>query len=239
MGALYRERATGVLELVEWSGATAGRRHRVVFAEGLVMDVDTRLPVPRIGDILRQAGFLDVSATRLLARRLAERPEQRAGEILVDSKLASRSTVGAALRYQLRHKLDALSSLTEARVGFHVARPVRPGVAAVPLSPREFLHGRIRARDRGRYHSETGSNPHGAPAANDVAPPRRQDPVRASALRVLGLEPGADAESVRRAFRRLAAEVHPDRHPSASPHEVATLLRRFAELSAAYHRLVA
>ena len=239
MGALHRERATGVLELVEWSGATAGRRHRVVFAAGLVLDVDTRLSVPRLGDILRQAGFLDAAGTRLLVRRLAERPQQRAGQILVDSELVARSAVAAALRHQLRHKLDALSSLSDARVGFHVARPVRPGVAAVPLSPREFLHGRTRARDRGRPRQQGGTSLPHEPQLPDATPPRRQDPVRASALRVLGLGPGADADSVRRAFRRLAAEVHPDRHPTASPHEVTLLLRRFAELSAAYHRVVA
>jgi curved DNA-binding protein CbpA len=55
----------------------------------------------------------------------------------------------------------------------------------------------------------------------------------------LGLELSADQDAVRRAFRRLAAEVHPDRHPAASPGEVASLMKRFAELSAAYHQLVA
>jgi DnaJ-class molecular chaperone len=56
---------------------------------------------------------------------------------------------------------------------------------------------------------------------------------------VLGLEAGADRARVQRAFRRLAAEVHPDRHPWASAAERAALLRRFSELSAAYHELVA
>ena len=62
-------------------------------------------------------------------------------------------------------------------------------------------------------------------------------PLRA--LSTLGLEAGADRTQVQRAFRRLAMQFHPDRHPRATAIEKADLMRRFAELSAAYHLLVA
>jgi DnaJ-class molecular chaperone len=45
--------------------------------------------------------------------------------------------------------------------------------------------------------------------------------------------------SIQKAFRRLASSVHPDRFPNADAAQRARLLSRFAELSAAYHTLVA
>ena len=54
---------------------------------------------------------------------------------------------------------------------------------------------------------------------------------------MLGLEPGADSALVRQAFRRLARDFHPDRHPKADAGELATLVRRLSELTAAYHRI--
>ncbi len=252
LGQLYRDRATGVLELVEWSGATAGRTHRVHLSQGLVEGVESSLHVARLGEILQGAGFIEPDGVRVLARRLAEQPHKRAGELLVDARLAPASAVTAALRYQLRSKLDALFALSDARVKFHVARPPRQDRLVVPLSPGEFLHGRARRRDREPTAAASGSRRTAREAAgawysarvernqaSGATPSRRTPPTRARALRVLGLEVNADQDAVRRAFRRLAAEVHPDRHPTASAGEVATLLKRFAELSAAYHQLVA
>jgi DnaJ-domain-containing protein 1 len=245
---LHRERATGVLELVEWSGATAGRSHRVHLSEGLVGSVDSALPVARLGEILEAAGFIEAKAERLLAQRLAALPHKRAGEILVEAHLASQMAVTAALRHQLRRKLDALFALTDARVKFHVAQPIRDDRLGVPLSPREFLHGRPRKRDtpapateshRGVPRSGRPWPPPGYQTRSSQAGGCRLAPTRARALQVLGLESSADQDAVRRAFRRLAAQVHPDRHPRASAGEVASLMKRFAELSAAYHQLVA
>jgi curved DNA-binding protein CbpA len=56
---------------------------------------------------------------------------------------------------------------------------------------------------------------------------------------VLGLEPGADAASVRQAYRRLAAEHHPDRHPGASAEELRALVQTFTRLTAAYQTVAA
>ncbi len=60
----------------------------------------------------------------------------------------------------------------------------------------------------------------------------------ASPYKLLQLPDGAPLDEVKRAYRRLARELHPDRHPSASPEDQRELERRFAEVSAAYRRLV-
>ncbi len=168
LGAVYRDRASGVLEVVETDGPFSGRTHRIHFVEGLVQDV--------------------VSPSG-----------ERGGDI------------GA--------RLDALFLLGDARLAFHVARAGEKRRSA-PLGPTEFLHGRARNRDK-------------------VDSGRRRDPTRARALATLGLPDEADRATVLRAFRMLAVRLHPDRFPSATAQERADLMRRFAEITAAYHALVA
>lgn len=222
LGALHRARATGVLELIEAGGATAGRAHRVHLDGGLVSAVESALGVVRLGEILRREGFIGDEVLGRLARRLAREPGKRAGELLIQEQSVTPMAVRAALRRQLRQRLEALFALTDAFIRFRVARPRadEPDLAA-PLSPREFLHGRARHRLRRRAEP----------------PPANAERVRA--LGVLGLEGDADRGAVQRAFRQLASRMHPDRHPAASPEERARLMRRFAEISAAYHALVA
>jgi DnaJ-domain-containing protein 1 len=64
------------------------------------------------------------------------------------------------------------------------------------------------------------------------------DPRRAAALRLLGVDDAADAEAVKRAYRRLARALHPDLQPDADPARRRTLERRFAEVTAAYESLL-
>lgn len=229
LGSLYRERATGTLELVELGGAAAGRPHRVHLDGGLVGAVESRLSTPRLGEILRSEGFVSEETLRRVARRLDGTSGQRLGELLVEHGAATPGLVDAALRFQLRRRLDALFAIPDASVRFHIARPRSSG-AALPLSPHEFLHGRARARDRepARRRGPTPREP----------APRRQDPVRTRAFGVLGLPPGSERSDVQRAFRSLARQHHPDRFPGASGREREALMRRFAELSEAYHLLV-
>jgi hypothetical protein len=54
----------------------------------------------------------------------------------------------------------------------------------------------------------------------------------------LELPDHAALDDVKRAYRRLAFELHPDRHIGASAEELRALEKRFAEVSAAYRRLV-
>lgn len=180
LGALHRERATGVLELTECDGARAGVTHRLHLVHGLVAEVGAGPPRETSGG----------------SRFSRERRDQQ------------------------RARLDALFRLKDARVAFHVARE-RTKASVPPFGPSEFLAGRERLRDRG------------APGSGV-----RKSPLRERALWTLGLTETADAASVQRAFRQLASRWHPDRFPKADADQRAILMRRFAELTAAYHALV-
>jgi len=59
----------------------------------------------------------------------------------------------------------------------------------------------------------------------------------ADAAAALELPGGASPSQARRAFRRLALRLHPDRHPTAPPEERARLAERFARVAAAYREL--
>lgn len=86
----------------------------------------------------------------------------------------------------------------------------------------------------------SGSRPR-ASAGYNYAPPPPPAPMtpRVAALKTLGLPPDADEPTVRRTFKKLAMELHPDRY-ATSPDDVrAKNAARFAEASAAYHLLVA
>lgn len=207
------------------------RSHGIYLSRGEVVAVETEGRVPRLGEILSQRGFLDGSSQRFLTQRLAYDRRRRVGELLVDEGRLSPEVVGAALRKQLRLKLEVLFSLEDAVVSFHVAcaPPVGP---ALPLAPREFLHGRPRARDRAARGGRRG--------APSRPPPSRFMPEgkRSQALSLLGLDDQATLDEVTRAFRRLATQLHPDRHVHASDAERHALQQRFAALSAAYHLLL-
>jgi len=233
LGALHRECASGTLELVEVEGARAGRSHRVYFDAGLIEDVDTSLNHPRLGEILAREGVLNMSGLACIARRLIEQPGKRVGEILVEEGLGTADLVASALRRQRSSRLEALFGLSEALIRFHVPRP-RAGFRPAPLSAREFLYGRPRARAQFPLFGDRDARNARARAAER----QRVDDPRQAAYRALGLTAAASPRDVQRAFRKLAAEQHPDRFPNASAAEKTQLLSRFAQLSAAYHKLM-
>ncbi|MBA3451712.1 MAG: DnaJ domain-containing protein [Deltaproteobacteria bacterium] len=74
--------------------------------------------------------------------------------------------------------------------------------------------------------------------AERSGPNRVVDSRREAALRLLGIQDGADLESVKRAYRKLARALHPDLQPDADAQRRRTLERRFAEVTAAYEVLL-
>jgi hypothetical protein len=68
---------------------------------------------------------------------------------------------------------------------------------------------------------------------------RSVDPQRTAAARLLGLEldQQADADAVKRAYRRIARALHPDLQPDVDDLRRKQLERRFAEVTAAYDLL--
>jgi hypothetical protein len=228
LGMLHRERTSGSLELVEQRGVTSGQVHRIELDCGLVGEVHTSRRTQRLGEILREHGVLRDEAVERLSLCVPFAPSRRIGAILLDDVGVDTRVLRAALRHQLRLKLDAVYGIPDALIRFRVPRPrPRDETAPLPLGPREFLYGRPRARDVLR--ASGAGRPH---AASDA------DVRRRNALSLLGLPEHAGLGEVRRAFRRLAAERHPDRFPHEPPSAKAELMRRFAELTAAYHTLV-
>ena len=246
LGALHRERTSGRLELSELRGPSGrsvpGRTHRVHLASGLVTSVETEIPVPPLGEILKRKGVLDAARLVTLLRRIDAGDPRSTGEILVTERMARADVVRAALEQQLRQRLDALFGIEDAKIAFRIARPTgSESWSARPLAPGDFLHGRPRHRDGAT------APPHPAGrAANDEREPPRSGPrvalvvtARDHALALLGLDPRAEAAEVRKAFRRLAGKLHPDRFESAPVEERRKQAVQFARISAAYHVLVA
>src|SRR5262245_19571537 len=97
LGTLHRAEASGVLELVEAKGPSAGRRHRAYLARGFVDGVETELDHARLGELLHERGLIDREALAMLLRLVLEQPSRRAGELLVGEKLATPAVVDAAL----------------------------------------------------------------------------------------------------------------------------------------------
>jgi DnaJ-domain-containing protein 1 len=216
LGSLYRNGASGTLELVE----DRGRTHRVHLTQGLVTAVEIDGATPQLAELLKTSGALDDGTMRrALLRALTS--QRLVGEVLASDFHVSPDVIDGALRDQLALRLRALETIEDARVLFRVTlRPPRGALRDRPLQASEFLRGRRRARDR---QAQT-------PTPN---------PPESSAYTLLGVERDADVAEIRRAFRRLARELHPDRHPEATDSERRTLALKFAQVAAAYQALVA
>jgi hypothetical protein len=228
LGACYRSRSNGMLELVE----DRGRVHRIHLAQGCVVAVELDGASPSLAEILRRQRLAgDDVLRRSLLRAIASR--RLHGEVLVDEFQLAPCVVRSALRHQLVARLAVLEKLVDARVVFRVAvRPPRWAVQSAPLDPHEFLHGRRRARER--PSESCGGAPYGAEAAASSQPG-----PDAGAWRVLGISPGVGVTEIKRAYRRLARSVHPDLHPGATDDQRRALEARFVQINAAYRTLVA
>jgi hypothetical protein len=209
LGDLHRHRATGVLVIVE-PRLRGGRTHRVHLAAGLVHAIETAAAAPRHGDLVRRRGALGGRGAVRFEQALRGGDPRPVGELLVAEGGVPPSALEDALAEQRRVTLDALFAIREATLSFEHPAPLsRHARRAGLLTPRDFLHGRPRMRDR-------------------------VVESRATALRALGLDPRSTTDDARRAFRRLAAEAHPDRFAAGSA-EQRSAAARFAALSAAYH----
>jgi DnaJ-domain-containing protein 1 len=218
LGALYRQGASGTLELVE----DRGRTHRVHIAQGLVTAVEIDGATPPLAELLKTSGALDDGTMRrALLRALTS--QRLVGEVLQSDFHVSPDVIDGAIRDQLNLRLRALEAIEDARIFFRVTvRPPREALKDRPLQASEFLRGRRRARDR---QAQTPSPMPGT--------------VESSAYTLLGVTRDADAAEIRRAFRRLARELHPDKHPEATETERRALAVKFAQVAAAYQALVA
>lgn len=226
LGSLHRGCVSGTLELVE----TSGRTHRVHLVSGLVTAVEVDRASASLGEMLRDQ-VDDDTLRRSLLRAIASR--RLHGEVLVRDFHLSPEIVDKALRRQMMIRLQMLEDLADAQVLYRVAiKPPRGALVDEPLTVTEFLVGKKRARDRGPVSGTFNTRPSsGFPGSIDTS--------RLVAYRALGLSSNAPADEIKRAYRRLVREYHPDLHPDATNDERRTLATRFAEVTAAYRSLVA
>jgi len=222
LGALYRADTNGTLELCEgsWPGSVTGRRHAIRLRCGLVRSVETEVEIASVGELLVQRGDAEQKAVRDALVRRSPDDARPTGELLVDEGLVDASQVKSALRAQLYEKLEALFCLRDALVAFRAPRPFcARAFEPEPLEPMDFLHRRPRRR----------------PRANDAPARLPAHLAKRRALELLGLRQGASMADMKRALRRAALRLHPDRMgPSESAQSRS---RQLARISAAYHLL--
>ena len=192
------------------------------------MHLPGRLSRTTLGDLLgRLHRSYSTGALELVARGRRHRIHlERGAVIAVDLDL---DDAGDNARDRLEHLFALLDEGAgdDASIRFHVGVGARaPHRAPVPIDTREILHGRRRARDR-------DVDPNGEITT------RLFSSARDRACRLLGVAPDADHATVRRAFRNAAARVHPDRFAGLPAEDRARLQSTLAELTAAYHLLVA
>jgi hypothetical protein len=238
LGVLHAARTTGVLEV--WRGSS--EVHRIAFVDGLVCAVETAGPTPSLADVLRRMNACAEDALRRSLRRaLAER--RRHGEVLVEERRVSPTMVHVALRRQLLERIQALKSLPDANLRFRVAtKPTLTLSALTGLAPEDYMSADELRSALG--YAQTPLDAQLTPPAPRVeevpaAATRGADPERHAAYATLGLRFGADAVDVKRAYRRLVRDLHPDTNPNASATERAHLSERFQRVTAAYRSLVA
>ena len=220
LGQMMRSSASGALYLVETGTARAGRAHRVHLREGRPVVVASE--GDRLGELLAARGIVDEQAVQRASARQRLGDRRLFGELVAALSAAASSDVEACLHTQTRARLDRLFGLEGAQLSFFSTNFEgglegafgRAARAASPLSPAEYLHGRPRRRGTGRRPSLRGDEP---------------DTV------LLGVAPEATADALRRAFRKRAFELHPDRAQDGS--DRSERQRLLAKVSAAYHRL--
>jgi DnaJ-domain-containing protein 1 len=192
------------------------------------MHLPGRLSRTTLGDLLGRLHRSHASgALELRARGRRHRIHlERGAVIAVDLEVDDASD-------DARDDLDRLFALLdetdagEATIRFHVGVGARaPRRSPVPIDTREILYGRRRARDR-------DVDPNGEITTQLFSSARER------ACRLLGVPADADHATVRRAFRNAASRVHPDRFAALPDVERTRLQSALAELTAAYHLLVA
>jgi DnaJ-domain-containing protein 1 len=229
LGALYRAEARGTLELTE----AVGRVHRLHFNAGRVHYIESPLGAGQLGELLVSKGLLSRLRQLELLSYLEDQPGKSTGQWLTELNWVPLSALCETAREQVTSRLSALYQLSDARVTYRIARPTPTWLlSTTPLTAEEFLHGRPRTRDR--KPTPSASNQPNDPPGTCLYP---VDSQRRRALLLLGLDSHSDKTDVKRAFRRIAAKLHPDRHLVAPAEHQELVRRRFSQVTEAYHLL--
>ena len=234
LAELYRlaaEEATGALEC---------GRGVVYLRRGYVRAIVMRQEAARLGELLGVSEKLIAKAAQGGAL----------GRALVDAGVATPEQVEHALRLQTELRLAALAA-HKGPVHFDSGARPRPADISLPFDPlpwlRKFVEKRgdsvpwgvVRAMAtppaRALRHGEAGFARALADGVDVATMPRAALPLVQFMGAVGALRSARETE--RRDLRRQLAELHPDKHPHATPAERARLAARFHEVAAAYRRL--
>jgi hypothetical protein len=150
--------------------------------------------------------------------------------------LAVGALFGAVTYFMWYHASGRLAGRIYRGVEDRARRNADPGQGGFGAGPREEWTGpRSEQRRRAGQRTRAGAGPRERARANaGRAGGRRggratKGPSAAEAYRTLGVEPGADDETVRRAYREKVKDVHPDREGGSR--------EQFKRVTAAYERL--
>jgi len=126
------------------------------------------------------------------------------------------------------HATGRLEERARARASAR-ARDTGAGPREGARDPRSrFAGGTGRRAEGSRRRAEGGRRRAGATAG--AAPGSDPGPTREEAFRTLGVDPGADADAIRRAYRERVKDVHPDTERGDE--------ETFKRVNRAYERLV-
>ena len=230
LGACFRERISGVLELTEDVGPAAGRAHRLRLQTGLIQGVESELGAPPLGELLVSDGALSRRQHIELLLRLEESAGKSTGQWLAEFHWVEPEALRQVVHRQLSDRLTALFTLSDARVAYRVGRAsVARAITARPLTPEIFLHGKPRSRDRCQA-SPDRDVPH-----HDLG---LRDSARVRALLSLGLAPHSSTSDIKKAFHRMVSRLHPDRHMTAPRNQQEAARQRFVQVVNAYNTLM-
>ncbi|MBI2895971.1 MAG: DnaJ domain-containing protein [Deltaproteobacteria bacterium] len=217
---LHRRGATGTLVIESHL-----RQHRVQFRRGWLRSIRLDGHFSPLGEVLAAAGVISRNDLRRSLEAIAHGTELQ-GEALVRLGALRPEKLREALELQARERVAYLVGCSSGRYRFEAGALGSPGFL---LDPLPLLRGSARRR---------GARGSAAPPSPGRYHLRGIGTVRLEAHEVLGVRQGATDDEVRRAFRRAALELHPDRHPGVDVVGRRRLEARFAEASAAYERLI-
>lgn len=232
-GMCFRANVSGTLELTEDAGPASGRTHRLQFDRGLIHGVQTPLGAPPLGELLVSDGVLSRLQHLELLARLDDSAQKTTGQWIAEFHWVAPEALRRVVHRQWSDRVAALFRLSDARVAYRIPRAAAQiAVDAQPLTPEVFLHGKPRSRDRNARQSSTPLE------AVPQHPLDLRDPARVRALLSLGLTPQSSASDIKKAFRRMVARLHPDRHLASPPSQQDAARRRFAQVMSAYNTLM-
>lgn len=203
-----------------------GTEHRVVMRRGTIVDVCVAGRFdPLLAELHRTGDLNDADYVSVL--EALGRSKRRAGDLARDVG-ASGDAITRALARQGAARMQSLRARARDR-----------GREAF-LSPREVTTREVRCRLDALPHLNQPRPPaNPAKAANNKAAKAstpRQAQRRDQPYRPVPTAPRPPPRD-RRALRRLAFELHPDRHPHLSDAERATMADQLRRATAAFHRL--